>query len=190
MKHALFVVMLVGACQGMEPGDSSPEAPLPEGFKAGTRPQLAISDHPTETRMVEVKNGVESIMQAQTCLDFQIFPLPGQCVEWGPTAPPGFAWCGNDRNCYQGELVWFTEPNYGGSCFYAHPGPDIVLNNLGEFDGPWHINSYKSNMSRWSYFHDLTNYGGQSYPLLPGWNQKPTVFPNFGWYPSSLDAHN
>lgn len=190
MKTTALTLCLFAACfAACDAQTDLPEGPMPEGFKAGPRPPAPT---PTaEPRMVEVHNGVETIKQAQTCYDFQVFPVPGQCVLWGPTAPAGFSWCAGDNNAYSGELVVFMGVNYTDVCFYAHPGPNLVLNSLGEFDGPyWHISSYKSNMSSWSSFHDLQNQGGQEYPILPGWNQKPNVPAIFGWSPSSLNAHN
>lgn len=187
MKRALFAVMLlVGACQGMEPGDSLPEAPLPEGFKAGARPQPSTDNHPPEIRMVEVKNGVETIKQAQTCYATDINP-PWLCTLWGPTPPANFAYCGGDTNVYDGELVIFTNYNFGQWCFYSHPGPFFRDDTLGDLDGTWRIGSIKSNLhGYWRVFDGP--YETYSYvPTAPG-PYSNSHFTNFQI--SSLDARN
>lgn len=117
------------------------------------------------------------------------WPVPN-CTDLGPTAPPGFTWCGNDRNAYTGEIVIFTDVNYGGYCFYAHPNMDLVVSDLGELRSQWHVRSYKSKLTRVGMpaakLHSLTNLGGQECPI---WGVSSN--PNFTQFvPASLQGHN
>ncbi len=111
-----------------------------------------------------VRPQVELVQQAMTCVQWVgVF-----CIMYAPDAPTGFQDCGGDTNVYAGEIVIFTQTNYGGYCFWARPAPARLNSSMGDLASPWTVKSIKSRLTNGGTLYNTVNFGGSFYILFGG----------------------
>lgn len=115
-------------------------------------------DVPLDGETSPPERKIEVTQQAATCVWYIVtspFPV---CGQWSYSPPPGMFDCTSDKNAYPGEVLFFTEANYGGNCAgFNNTTTSTAFPTLGDYnDRVW---SVKNNFGSYISLYQNTYYG-------------------------------